>query len=616
MGALTGEEEERKTSPSLSVSFWGHVLRNTGFTGLDYELRDCEDEEFYNFSVILTTADSEARVYHSDVVLVCSSDMPPAEWISETQAQLATILGAPPRLVTLGSMDVQGKTCIYLGDLMQTILLDMDESRFAAVKTMATTCESLLWVTRGGAMQSENPYAALSHGFLRTLKHEYPGKKFVTLDVDSQRSPWTFETTTSISRVFAAAFNLSASTSTAMEMEYCERQGAIQVPRLFTDKVINDEITTVDMTSGQPAMEAFTTPEKPVKLHIESQGLLDSLVFIDDSESRSHPLPSDYIEVSPKAFGLNFRDIMVAMGQIGIDSLHASECSGVIMHLGSEAVEQGFQVGDRVSALLLDSWTSLPRTHWSRVAKISGNVSFEVAAATPVTYATAYISLYEVARLQKGESVLIHSAAGGLGQAAIRLSQRVGADIYVTVGSKRKREFITETFGIPDSNIFSSRNASFSSDIMERTGGKGVDVVLNSLAGSLLQESFNCLSEFGRFVELGKRDFEQNSQLDMGTFRRNTTFYSVDLLAWEARRPEVVSRVLKDIIRLLEERSITAPEPITTYPISRVQEAFRSMQRGQHLGKLVITVDDTDLVPVGEPKETISNTWSANSRFR
>lgn len=597
-----GEEEDRKTSPSLTTSSWNGLLNMTGFTGIDHELRDCEDDEFYNFSVILTTANVDPPVFSSNVLLVNGPIPPPINWQHEVQAAFATLCGPPPiieTLETLNSDRVRGKICIYLGDLEEDMTLaKLTGSRFAAAKAMLIGSEGVLWVTRGGAMASEKPEAALSHGLLRTLKHEYQGKRYIILDVDPQRAPWTPETAKAITQVFFKVFNTNSANLHIREMEYCERQGLINVPRLFRDKDLNEMVREAKGSSTDMILKPFAITNEPVRLHIESQGLLDTLIFVEHAVSSSDEISSEHIELEPRAFGLNFRDIMVAMGQIGIDTLKASECSGVITRLGEDAIRQGFQVGDRVCALIQDHWTTRPQAHWSSVVKISDAITFETAAAVPVAFTTAYISLFEVARLQKGESVLIHAAAGGLGQAAIRLCQRIGADIYVTVGSQRKRDFLVQEFGLSGDHIFSSRDASFSAAIMKSTKSKGVDVVLNSLAGPLLQESFNSLADFGRFVELGKRDFEENSQLDMAPFRKNTTFFSVDLISWESHRREAVARAMKEIVGLLEEGLITAPQPITVYPISSIKEAFRSMQTGQHLGKIVITVNESDLVPV------------------
>jgi NADPH:quinone reductase-like Zn-dependent oxidoreductase len=174
----------------------------------------------------------------------------------------------------------------------------------------------------------------------------------------------------------------------------------------------------------------------------------------------------------------------------------------------------------------------------------------------------------------------------------------MGADIYATVASKQSHQLLMETFSIPESNILSSQHDSFSSAILEKTGGKGVDVVLNSLTGAAVQESFDCLGDFGRFIQLGKVDSACNSRLSKVTLRNNTALYSVDLAAWASRRPDVVSGALNQVVRLAHEKLVAIPESIMTYPISRIVEALSSLQTGQHGRKVVITVGDSDMVSV------------------
>jgi len=577
------------------------VLRRTGFTGLDYELRDCEDEEFYSFSVMMSTAQPNPPIYHPNVVLVCASDSPPLDWLHSIQAELSAVIGTPLEIKTLNSVCAQGKTCIYLGDLNKVILADMDADQFAAVKEMATACEGLLWVTRGGSMESEEPEASISHGLLRSLRYEYRGKRYVTLDVSPQRSPWTPETAAAICDVFSAAFD-SSSESLTRDWEYCERQGVIHVPRLFTTKTPNDYVGRSDAVFLEPTMEPLSTLNSQVRLRRGVLGGQDTPFFIEEVSRRpDDELPPGYLEVSPKAFGLNKHD-PVATGVLdpleGGASLEAYECSGVITRLSSEAANRGFNVGDRVCCLLFDGWTSRSRVHWSSAAKIPDDMTFEVAATLPASLGGAYISLHEVAKLGKGEAALIHSAGSEFGQAAIKLCRWIGADIYATVDTKRTRQLLMETLQIPEGNILSSQHVSFSSAIMEKTSGKGVDVVLNSLPGPDIQESFDCLGDFGRFVELGKADSGYHSRLSKATFRPNTAFHSVDLVAWASRRPEAVSGALNEVVHLAYEKLVAVPESITTYPISCLAEALSSMQTGLHRGKVVITVGDSDLVSV------------------
>jgi NADPH:quinone reductase-like Zn-dependent oxidoreductase len=236
--------------------------------------------------------------------------------------------------------------------------------------------------------------------------------------------------------------------------------------------------------------------------------------------------------------------------------------------------------------------------HWSSVVHIPNDMTFETAASLPTQYVTAYLSLYDIARLQPGESVLIHSATGGVGQAAVMLAQRVGAEVFVTVGSDEKRQFVMEHYGIQPDHILFSRDTSFAGKIMEMTEGRGVDVVLNSLAGALLQESFNCLAPFGRFVELGKRDFELNNSLAMEAFTRAVTFSSVDIITLGERKPMQANRILKHVVKLVAAKEIDAVHPVTVYPLSDVEKAFRLMQAGKHMGKIVLSVTPETLVSV------------------
>jgi NADPH:quinone reductase-like Zn-dependent oxidoreductase len=178
------------------------------------------------------------------------------------------------------------------------------------------------------------------------------------------------------------------------------------------------------------------------------------------------------------------------------------------------------------------------------------------------------------------------------------LAQRVGAEVFVTVGTDEKRTFVMEKYGIPADHVFFSRDTTFAAGIMGVTGGKGVDVVLNSLAGTLLQESFNCLAPFGRFVELGKRDFESNNSLAMEAFTKAVSFSSVDVINFGERKPVQANRILKHVVKLVADKEIDAVSPITVYPLSDVEKAFRLMQAGKHMGKIVLSVTPETLVPV------------------
>lgn len=577
---------------------WDRVLSRTGFNGVETEVHDCESEELYAFSVITSTATSTAPpAFNSDVVLVTGTPAPPDPWLDQLKASIFGVTGAVPAIEPLESVVAAGKVCIYLGEIDHPILKSPDSAQFEGIRALCTKSKGLLWVTRGGVIDYENLDASLNVGFLRALRVEYIGKRLAALDLDPEREPWSNESVATLTDIFKKTFDYSID-ETLKDFEFADRGGVIHIPRYFKDVDRNTAVFPDASNPPVPRLEPFHQHHRPLRMGIRTPGLLDTLAFDDDPDA-SEELHPEYLEFEPKAFGLNFRDVMVAMGQID-GGYMGFECAGCVTRVGPGAALQGFKVGDRVAVLMRGHWSNLVRQHWTSSVHIPDDMSFEVAATLPMSYTTAYVSLYDMARLQKGEKVLIHAATGGFGQAAIVLAQHVGAEIFVTVGTEKKRDFVIEKYGIQPDHIFSSRDTSFAPGVLAMTQGKGVDVVLNTLAGALLQESFNCVAQFGRFIEVGKKDLELNSSLEMGTFTRQVSFSSIDLLLLGKHRGHDINRVLKDIIRLFNEKVINPVQPVTVYPISEIEKTFRLMQAGKHMGKIVLSVKADDLVPVSK----------------
>ncbi|KAJ5548829.1 hypothetical protein N7513_006063 [Penicillium frequentans] len=600
-GWWLSEEEERKLSPILSAPSWDRVLKAAGFSGLDLDVHDCESEETYSFSVLMSTAQPEAASSPSSdsVVIVTSgiSSYQDEAWLRALQDCIATVAGDDlPSVESIESFDATGKNCIFLGEMHQSLLQAPLSGEFEAIKSLSLKCKNLLWVTRGGAVDCENPELALSAGFLRTLRQEHVGKKYITVDLDPRRSTLGQQDASIVAKVLASVLDHSVADDSAQDFEFAERDGVILIPRLIKDFARNGFVsadTDRDMKS-QP--ELFQQPGRTLKLEIGTTGLLETLAF-SDTPAENGDLAPDLIEIEPKAFGLNFRDVMAAMGQLN-EQVMGLECAGVITRLGAVAASKGFGIGDRVFTLLNGQYTSRIQVPWAIACRMPEDLDFETAASIPMIYATAYMSLYDKARLCKGQSVLIHAATGGVGQAAIILAQLVGAEVFATAGTPEKRAFITSKYGIPADHVFSSRDASFVPKLMSITSGRGVDVVLNSLSGQLLQETFNCLAPFGHFVEIGKFDMERNNHLEMVPFTRVASFSSIDLLALVRLASPQIFRVLASVARLIEQKVISPVDPVTVFPLSEIEKAFRQMQAGKHMGKIVLSVSPQEIVPV------------------
>ncbi|RDW83572.1 type I polyketide synthase [Aspergillus mulundensis] len=574
-GWWLSEEPQRALSPSLTVPFWDETLRTAGFSGIDFHVRDCESDEWYMMNVMTSTADPQPQPIMqplNSVVLVVRQQAPCDQlWLNYLRSNLASA-GHAPSVVELESAPMEAfkdKQVLFLGEVDQPLLHGLDSASLKRIQAMIKHSRGVLWVTRGGAVDCERPELALASGLFRSIRHEYAGVKYVTLDLDPNTKLWSCATVTAITQVFTHSFgpiNSGAVNSTPYEFEYAERQG----------------------------------PERPLALKVGVPGLLDTLAFDDDKaappEGSRHP--SDLIEIDPRAYGVNFRDVLVAMDQLE-ERIMGVDCAGIITRVGSRAAARGYAVGDHVFALLPNGgYGSRARTEWTNVMHMPPGMSFEHAASVPVLFSTVYLSFYKVARLQRGQTVLIHAGAGGTGQTAIQFAQLIGAEIYTTVGSPEKRALIMERYGIPADHIFSSRDASFAPGILKATGGRGVDVVLNSLAGPLLQESLNIVAPFGHFVEIGKRDFELNNHLEMRPFSRAITFSSFDLLALARHDGRLIHSALAEISYLLEKGTISPVHPISTYPLGDISKALRLLQSGKHAGKIVLTVSPQEKVRV------------------
>ncbi|NDJ60633.1 MAG: type I polyketide synthase [Chloroflexi bacterium] len=356
--------------------------------------------------------------------------------------------------------------------------------------------------------------------------------------------------------------------------------------------------------ADEPPPAAPISPDAPAMLHIGQPGLLDSLHFA--ATERIAPGP-DEVEIKIHASALNFKDIMKALNLLPENYLEGTYFKDVIgLEFAGEVVRVGagvtdYAVGDRVVAM---SKLGGFRTYSVAPVHLINHVPEHLTYAESVVftnYITAYYSLHEVAHLQAGERVLIHAASGGVGLAAIQIARWLGAEVIATAGTDEKRAFL-RALGVE--HVSDSRSLRFVDDVRRWTDGAGVDVVLNSLVGEALHQSFALLAPFGRFIEIGKVDISENRRLAMAAFDRNLTFSAIDIdLLAEQRTPKLVD-LLNTVHALFVRREI-APLPTTTYPAAQISEAFRFMSQSQHIGKVVITMRPEDLPVHPDPDRAV-----------
>ncbi|TLD23797.1 hypothetical protein PspLS_06375 [Pyricularia sp. CBS 133598] len=514
-----------------------------------------------------------------------------------------------------------GKVCIVTAELDGSPLLaTISDAEFAAVQCLILSAKGILWVVRGAHTDATDPRLGMIFGLARTVRSE-TGMKFATLDLDGKGSHDPDEESKLISEVACHVFGKrpgadedSADSDGDPDMEFQARDGMLSVARVSNDTSLDSFVEQHTNVATAPYPQPFHQPGRPLKLVAGTKGALDTLHFVDDLiNTPTNPLNPDEILIEVKVTSMNFKDIMVSMGEVPSPYLGV-ECAGVVAAVGAAVHE--FKVGDRVCASSEGAYSTYTRCKSTSAARVPDDMTLESAATVPVVFATAYYGLFDVANLRKGESVLIHAAAGGVGQAAVMLAQMVGADVYATVGSAAKRRFLMDTYDVPGDRIFYSRDVSFAAAVRRATGDRGgVDVVLNSLAGDALRETWECVAPFGRFVEIGKRSILANAGLGMAVFDRNATFASVDLTLVAKERPRVMRRLLDDVFRLLSYGAVRPISPITVFRVSNVEAAFRTLQAGKAHGKILVTAAPGDAVKATYSPRTFDRLFKSDVTY-
>ncbi len=339
-----------------------------------------------------------------------------------------------------------------------------------------------------------------------------------------------------------------------------------------------------------------------LRLAIDRPGLLDSLGW---AEAAPVAPREGEIALRIEAAGLNFRDVMWAMGLLPDEALldgfagptMGLECAGTITAVGAGV--DNFAPGDRVMAFAPASLSTETVTAAHAVMPMPAGMSFAAAATVPVAFLTTVYALGQLAQLEPGETILIHGGAGGVGLAAIQYARHRGARIFATAGSPAKRALL-RSLGVEA--VLDSRSLSFADDVMRLTDGAGVDVVLNSLAGEAMRRSLALVKPFGRFLELGKRDFYENSSVGLRPFRHNVTYYGIDADQLPLRRPKLAAALFQEITSLFAEGALR-PLPHRTFDFADAEDAFRLMQSSGHIGKIVLTPGTTlpRVVPAPKP---------------
>ncbi|KAL2825065.1 hypothetical protein BDW59DRAFT_162011 [Aspergillus cavernicola] len=607
-GWWSGYDEGRKLSPLLTPAEWFERLERADFLKPERTFVDYPDEDGGSLSVIVSSAPHPERSEKSlPIQLVTDSGRDVTVGQVRAIQQVCADSQVSLRLIT-SPCDSQG-IVVLLPEVAKLLSGEPSADVWSSFKDWVWKARAIVFVSNGSLVNMADAETGIWAGFARTLRLEHPSLRQVNLDIQTPNVR-VLDKLAEILPVLLASptFDLSLPAS-EVENEFAERNGQLFVTRFVYRPDISKDVA---LTNRQAAVEIvpFVGTGRTMAAELGVPGLLESIRWKDDIEAP--PLGPDDVRFELRGASINFKDVLIAAGQLeGITEMR-NDCSGVVVEVG-ENMKHRFKTGDRVCALYSRSYTNYPMVHGDCCQIIPDSMSFAEGASLPIVWTTVYYSLVDKGCLSKGDKFLIHSAAGAVGQASIMLAQHLGAEVFATVGSSSKRDLLHTRYGIPYDHIFSSRTTAFNGEIKQMTGGYGVDVILNSLGGEMFRESCNLVAPFGRFVEIGRKDLMDDALMPMEFLLRNITFAYVDLTAIIEQKKSLSRRLLRDVAHLAEAGFIR-PVTLTTMPISDIETAFRQIQAGKHTGKIILTVEENQEVKA-VPSMPVQSQFHADASY-
>ena len=567
-----GTSGDRPVSPLRPLKFWAAQLVRAGFDHAQTSMVRCGSDLAYLVAAEASrgevVAPPVAPAKETSTLIVASAKS--SALAEKLEAALAKAKRPVSTIVGLSDYPPSGPDHIvlvpeFVADPADTVAaltqrcLDIKACAERIGNTPAT-----LWLVYCGALNNDaapvRPVETGAWAFSRTLANEFPKLDVRRIDITP---------------------NLSADVAAA-EIQKILAAGSKETELQIADKTVR----AVRVDGLKRSLESKSS-DRRTGARLERRAVAGQRVSWQPIDRKR---PADgQVEIEVVAAGLNFRDLMWSMSLLPEDMLEDGfsgptlglECAGRIARVGAGV--ENLKVGDHVMAFAASSFATHVTVQSTQAVKLPEKMALEAAATIPVAFFTAYYSLVTQAKLARREWVLIHGGAGAVGMAAIQIAQSRGARVIATAGSPAKRDLL-RSLGV--AHVLDSRSTTFVDDVRKITGG-GVDVVLNSLAGEAMERSIACLRPFGRFVELGKRDYVTNTHIGLRPFRKNLSYFGVDVDQVIGARRVQGDRIFAKIVQQFE-KGVFVPLPYSVFDADNVAEAFHLMQQSSHIGKIVV----------------------------
>ncbi|MER6214495.1 SDR family NAD(P)-dependent oxidoreductase [Streptomyces sp. NPDC001674] len=495
---------------------------------------------------------------HAKVLAALETAGAPADWYPDLPALLAaTAAGAAPDTVAV-SFPHHPRPDAATAHATAHRALDLARAWLDAGDRLAGT--TLTLITRGAVATGPDehvtdPATATVWGLIRSAQSEEPGR-FTLLDLDPAADTAGTAGATALAAALASA-----------EPQLAVRGAAVHAPRLARS---GDH--PGDLLTPPPATPAW-------RLATSGTGTLEGLRLAPAPDTLA-PLEEGQVRIAVRAAGINFRDTLIALGMYPGDPVMGAEGAGVVTEVGPGVTTVA--PGDRVLGMWTGGFGPYAVADHRMLAPVPAGWTFAEAASVPAVFLTAHYALTRLARATPGQSLLVHAAAGGVGMAALQLARHHGLTVYATA-STGKWDTLRGR-GLTDEAIADSRTTGFADAFLTATGGRGVDIVLNSLTGEFVDASLRLLPRGGHFLELGKADVRDPEAV--AAAHPGIRYQAFDLVQ---AGPDTVGEMLRELLALFEA-GVLEPLPLTVHEVRHAREAFRTLSQARHTGKLVLTM--------------------------
>ena len=607
-GYWAGIPDGRVDAPFQSLSLWDSSLRKAGFSGLDVVLDDFP-KPHNTTSVILSTvitSNEVKRPQNTPVHVLYGSRTPPplVDQISEEFKQRGLIATTGPLDKALGSVTPESRVVALFDE--EHLLVSTSEQDLKIFQHLARNTGSLVALTSCGAVRGRNADGAIISGLLRVLQTENPASQYVSIDIDADNFTVGNDEGVDLARCIVEqelalyhGIPKDDEEGDPKDREFSWQDGCMWVSRHVPDAGFHSEYG-IDSHRVETEMLPLKI-QGAVRAAFETPGVLNSLCFKSYTELLQ-PLPRDFIDVEVAAVGLNWRDLDYWSGRVDSNNL-SSEYAGTVTAVGAEV--SGLKVGDRVYGLGKGQFGNYTRVPAIFASKLQPGDDVIQMASMPLAYLTAIYAFNHVAHLQKGQTVLIQSAAKDVGLASIFFAKAKGADVFAMVETPEQARFLVDEMNIPTSHIISSPSSINLRQAAKLTRRGGFDVILSTAQGEFLRSSLDVLATLGHIIDVGHVDVQNAQTSSLELFQKNATYCSVDPSIILDSDPYLGEELMRAVDSYYRKGLIGPIRRVTALDVAQLSQVLSNFSN--MIGKLVVTFTNPEsLIRMIPPAPTVN----------